>query len=99
MNLLLLPAFVAAVASTAVCQSQPPTELTPSEANRTTLLPPEDVRTRQEGGSLFLEWQPPRIKRVTDYKIFRIDKNAAKPLEIGQTQDTRFDLGKASADD
>jgi hypothetical protein len=65
-------------------------ELTPQEANRVTLPAPKDVKAKQEGSSMVLEWKPSPQKRVVEYKVFRFDDKVDKLVEIGRTMTPNF---------
>jgi len=69
-------------------------ELTPQEANRVTLPAPKDLKAKQEGSSMVLEWKPSPQKRVVEYKVFRFDDKDNTPVEIGRTTVPNFRVGK-----
>ena len=101
-----LTTAIIAVGSTATCQSNSrqtaaqveqssgSAELNRKEANRMTLPPPKDVRAKQEGHSVVVEWVPSAQKRVVEYKVFRVEESGGKMTEVGRTKATSFVVDK-----
>ena len=64
------------------------------EASRMTLPPPKDVRAKQEGHSVVVEWTPSAQKRVVEYKVFRVEESGGKTTVVGRTKGTTFVVDK-----
>lgn len=107
MRLIWLAVGIAAVGSTGLGQSSPPSttappagqsagtgEMNANDLSRISLPPPKDVKAKQKGNGVVVEWAPSAQKRVTEYKVFRIDESDGTMTEVGRTKGTAFVVTK-----